>query len=390
MRTIVSVQALRAVAALSVVLCHFDQVGLMMTGHADDPIPLYSLASGVDLFFVISGFIMVYSSEDLFGITGAWKAFLTRRIARIVPLYWATTAIAIPLMSPSFDWQSLLGSYFFIPYRAASGAIYPLHGVGWTLNFEMFFYALFAVTIRLPRNFAVPALCAVLTSIVLLGHWFQPQSAPLAFWSDPIILEFAIGMVIALLYRKGLQLPIVLRLCLIAAGAAAIWLSDQHMPPSGYRALLWGIPAAMIFAGTVLGKQPDFGWLRSPTKLLGDASYALYLIHPLVTTVIFVAWPYGLNRFPLAFVLSLGVIVAAVSSVAVWIIERRAKTIGKQICCAPGRGSALDIPADRLVRAGRAVGEAGRRPVHDVVHDVIKIKRSACRDTNGASPTTRT
>ena len=118
-----------------------------MTGHADDPIPLYSLASGVDLFFVISGFIMVYSSEDLFGARGAWRTFLTRRLVRIVPLYWLTTAITIPLMSLTVDWQSLLGSYFFIPYRAPSNAIVPLHGVGWTLNLEMFFYVIFAAAI---------------------------------------------------------------------------------------------------------------------------------------------------------------------------------------------------------------------------------------------------
>jgi peptidoglycan/LPS O-acetylase OafA/YrhL len=72
-----------------------NQVGLMVQGSANDPITLFSLSSAVDLFFVISGFIMVYSSEDLFGKTGAWKAFLARRLARIVPLYW------LPQLSPS-------------------------------------------------------------------------------------------------------------------------------------------------------------------------------------------------------------------------------------------------------------------------------------------------
>ena len=82
--TIVSVQALRAVAAFAVVLCHFSQLNLMIQGRPNDPIPLYALASGVDLFFVISGFVMVYSSEDLFGTPRAWRTFLSRRIGRVI------------------------------------------------------------------------------------------------------------------------------------------------------------------------------------------------------------------------------------------------------------------------------------------------------------------
>src|SRR5215469_6283623 len=66
MPTIVAIQALRAVAAIAVALCHFSQVSLILHGHTNDPIPGFQLGAGVDLFFVISGFIMVYSSEPLF------------------------------------------------------------------------------------------------------------------------------------------------------------------------------------------------------------------------------------------------------------------------------------------------------------------------------------
>src|ERR1700730_16181483 len=142
MRAIVSVQALRAIAALAVVLCHADQIHRWLLG-LKDPYPLEQLASGVDLFFVISGFVMVYSSRDLFAVKGAARTFFTRRVARIVPPYWAVMVIAIPLMALPSDWRSLLGSYLFIPYRAPGDNIVPVYGVGWTLNFEMFFYALF-------------------------------------------------------------------------------------------------------------------------------------------------------------------------------------------------------------------------------------------------------
>jgi exopolysaccharide production protein ExoZ len=324
MRTIVSVQALRAVAALSVVLCHFDQIGLSVQGRSNDPAPLYSLSSGVDLFFIISGFIMVYSSEDFFGKPGAWKTFLSRRIVRVVPLYWIATAVAIPMMSLTVNWENLLGSLLFIPYRTPNDNIFPLHGVGWTLNFEMFFYAIFSTAICWPRKIAVPLVCLMLCTIVVAGHLFPPHNAIMAYWSDPIILEFAFGMIIGLFYIRGFKLPLAMRIFFIAAGVTAVWFSIQHMPPSRGRVLFWGIPAAMVFAGTVLGKQPDFGRLTSFVRLMGDSSYALYLIHPLIGAAIFVAWQW-LNNLPLEFVLSTAVLLAIVISIAVWATETALK-----------------------------------------------------------------
>src|SRR5437868_1125904 len=195
MRTIVSVQALRAIAALAVALCHFNVVSVWLAG-LNGPFLLGQLASGVDLFFVISGFVMVYSCGDLYAVNGGAVTFLTRRAARVVPLYWLATLVAVPLMSLPSDWGSLVGSFLFFPFRAAAGNILPVYGVGWTLNFEMYFYALFSVVIFLRRTIAVPVLCIILCAIVLLGHLLQPTLARLQFWSDPIILEFGFGMIL--------------------------------------------------------------------------------------------------------------------------------------------------------------------------------------------------
>ncbi len=139
MRTVVSIQALRAIAALSVVLCHcFKYYGQAING---SPIGQWDrLGSGVDLFFVISGFVMVYG--PLFGAQGGPLTFMRHRLARIVPLYWAATTIWLLLGQP-FHTTELLGSYFFIPYP--SFGFNPLYGVGWTLNFEMLFYTVFSV-----------------------------------------------------------------------------------------------------------------------------------------------------------------------------------------------------------------------------------------------------
>jgi exopolysaccharide production protein ExoZ len=325
MRAIVSIQALRGIAALAVVLSHFDQLRLWLTGFHGD-YPLEQLACGVDLFFVISGFVMVYSSGDLFAADGGAATFLAKRIARIVPPYWLVTLIAIPLLSLPTNWGSLVGSFLFFPFRAPNDNIVPIYGVGWTLNFEMYFYALFSMVIFLRRDIAVPALCIILSAIVLLGHWLRPALAPLAFWSDPIILEFVFGMILAMLYIKGIRLQMPLRLFLVAAGVVAIGFFNTRMPPSAFRVVQWGIPAAMILAGTVLGKDINFGWLGAPLQVLGNASYALYLIHSLMSGAILIGWHHGLNRYPEMLVLFLGLAAAQLISIAMYYFFERGST----------------------------------------------------------------
>jgi exopolysaccharide production protein ExoZ len=307
-----------------VTACHFDELRLMLGGHALDPQPLASLAAGVDLFFVISGFIMVYSSEPLYGQPGAARQFFSRRLARIVPLYWVTTGLAIWLMSRPYDLQTVLKSLFFIPYRVGDGNIQPLHGVGWTLNFEMFFYVLFAMAVGWSRKIAVPALSVGLVLIVFAGFLVQPSIAPLQFWSDPIILEFVAGMLIALAYNHGIRLPGLLRIVLVPASIGVLlWAGEQHLP-SGPRLCLWGLPAATIVACTVLGLRRDPPrWLAAPVKLLGDASYAMYLLHPLVIAVVFRLWQLGLNHYPMYTVLLVAIVVAQALSIGTFMFFER-------------------------------------------------------------------
>jgi peptidoglycan/LPS O-acetylase OafA/YrhL len=273
---------------------HFDATRLYLSGHGNDAIPLLPLASGVDLFFVISGFVMVYSSENLFGKPWAAKEFLARRVARVVPLYWVTMALWIWLQQEPFDAVTLLKSYFFIPYVRPSGNVLPLYGIGWTLNFEMFFYVLFAAAIMLCRNTAVAIVCATLLAAVLLGGTFHPTITALAFWTDPIVLEFAFGMVLAVLYRRGLRIPAWLGALFCVAGAIAIWHASPSMP-SGDRWLTCGVPAAMIFFGLVF--QPPLRLSIRWLSALGDASYSIYLLHGLVISCLNWLWPIGLNRW---------------------------------------------------------------------------------------------
>ena len=133
------IQGLRAIAALSVSVVHFNTLWLILQGRGSEPMILYPLASGVDIFFVISGFIMVYSTERLFGQAHAPLVFLAKRLARIVPLYWLTMSIAILVQQTPIDPITLIKSYLFMPFATPDGEMHPIYGIGWTLEFEIFF-----------------------------------------------------------------------------------------------------------------------------------------------------------------------------------------------------------------------------------------------------------
>ncbi len=286
MRAIVSIQALRALAALSVVLCHCFDYHWQMTGHHGQG-QWARLASGVDLFFVISGFVMVYSSESLFAARGAPLTFMRHRLARIVPLYWVATTVWLMMGTP-FDLSSVVSSYLFIPCRNPGGAINPVYGVGWTLNFEMLFYVTFAGCLLFRKAWAVALLAGMLLGAVALGRARAMPYAPLALWTNPLVLEFLAGAGIALLFKRGTILPTWARITMILAAVGAIaFYGDPVTSPfpeiGEWRWIQWGIPAAAIVAASVLGSQRWLeGRLGGVARPLGDASYSLYLLHILV------------------------------------------------------------------------------------------------------------
>lgn len=296
MSKLLLVQVLRALAALAIAALHAQaDAQTLAEARGQSFTPLFRLpwAAGVDVFFVISGFIMVHASRGLFGKEGARGAFLKRRLARIVPLYWAVTvlylavALAMPalLNSALFEPWPILASFLFIPFARPDGAVQPLYSLGWTLNFEMLFYALFAATIVWPRRLAVPALIAILTGLAALGR-AGPWPQPIGFWTSPMILEFAFGLAIGFARAEGVKLGTPARLVLAAAGLALLGLEGAR--PDGVaetiRPFVWGLPAALIVAAAALGEERA-GANTAVTRaavMVGDASYALYLTHPFV------------------------------------------------------------------------------------------------------------
>jgi peptidoglycan/LPS O-acetylase OafA/YrhL len=295
-RALLSIQVLRAVAALAVLTHHVCNEKVAHVGGAAAPLDNLAIGvAGVDLFFVISGFVMVYSSESLFARRGAAKIFLLRRLARIVPLYWMVTAaiiayllaahglaVLMALHSPG----GLIASFLFFPYVRPDGLVFPVHVLGWTLNYEMFFYVLFAVALLLPRRAAVMAITALFVGFTVIGRLFA-LPLPFAFWFDPIILEFCFGMAIALAYRAGVSLPRAGGWILIVAAIAAFAASTVLTVSAPWRALMWGVPSAAIVAALVLSRQgAAAGPIGRAFGFLGDASYSIYLTHLLVLPVV--------------------------------------------------------------------------------------------------------
>ncbi|GJD61490.1 hypothetical protein MPEAHAMD_1633 [Methylobacterium frigidaeris] len=285
------IQILRALAALMVAAGHaqFEVAGLAArAGLPFAPATWLPWPAGVDVFFVISGFIIVHAAAPLHGRAEARRIFLAHRIARVVPLYWLATTLALALawLRPGLVGAgaegpaTLAASYLFWPMARTDGTVQPLYSLGWTLNYEMAFYALFALALPWGRRQAILGVLALLAGLVAIGRVAVPLPVPLAFWSDPIVLEFACGVALALVRQEGLRLPGPARLALAITGLALLSLAGEA--PALPRCVAWGGPATLLVAAAALGPAGAASPRLRPAVILGDASYALYLAHPFV------------------------------------------------------------------------------------------------------------
>jgi peptidoglycan/LPS O-acetylase OafA/YrhL len=256
-------------------------------------------AAGVEIFFVLSGFVMIYSSEKLTNDPAGWKIFAARRIVRIVPIYWiATSAKILALLLTTgyvlhtrFSFLQALASYLFLPARGMEGDIAPVVGVGWTLNFEMFFYLLFTLALFLRVN--VYKFVGPILALLAMGAFLRKPDWPaIAFYLDTRVLLFFYGMVIAGICMSGKHLPkypAIALLCVGFLGLAGPWNS-----PAWLHGLPDGIAAFFIIYSTA---SLEDSLTRIPRFILfaADASYAIYLFHPFIAPAV----PLALMKFHL-------------------------------------------------------------------------------------------
>lgn len=283
---IYNLQILRAIAAFLVLFVHID---LFARPLGIETRWLEFGNAGVDLFFVLSGFLMVHTASRK---PPAASAFAANRVLRVVPLYWVCTlavfliAATLPelLGATRASWLELLKSLMFIPFVKSNGLAMPVLFVGWTLNYEMFFYAVFAAFLWLTRsNVRRTAFLSIgmLALIVIFGAWFRSAPVEVRFFTHPIVLEFALGMGVALALGQDRTIPRGMALPLLAVALASLIygaLLGSGLP----RAIVCGIPAAIVLLCAVSLERSGNCLRHRTVQLLGDASYALYLTHAFV------------------------------------------------------------------------------------------------------------
>jgi len=297
-----SIQALRGIAALGVLFFHIAAIQRQAVGKGSVDVALLSGIwdrgwAGVDLFFVISGFIMVYVTRDTGRTLSDAGRFIWARVTRIYPLWWLCAGVmmlyfwvtyGMPAAPDRVSGQSeamayALKSFLLLPQESP-----PILGLGWSLIHEMFFYIIFTGLVLLPRRFWPYALglWAVLTIIgsAIIGMpGYARNVAELVF--SPLTIEFLAGCVIGILYIRKIHMRPGL---VLAVGCLAVLIGvvfyDQ-LAPRGYtlgRVVIFTLPfAALVYGWSVLEAQ---GRAKVPGFLvqIGNWSYALYLTHYIV------------------------------------------------------------------------------------------------------------
>jgi peptidoglycan/LPS O-acetylase OafA/YrhL len=286
-----TIQALRAIAALLVVVYHAFDIWAFRINTSSPGLLWKNGAAGVDIFFIISGFVMVVSSQRLMARPDAWRVFIWHRIVRIVPLYWLLTTLKCVLVfvfadlvvRSSLDADYVVRSYLLLPVVDSAKHFRPVLPVGWTLTYEFLFYLFFALA-RAARldvlKIVVPAF-AVLVILALLRTKYWPQWTILF---NTIVVEFAFGIMLGKLTLRGWALSPVWAVGLLVAGFLAILAIPEVSELA--RPLTWGLPAFAIVTAAVALEGRGARLLPQWLLTLGDASYSIYLTHGFVLPVV--------------------------------------------------------------------------------------------------------
>jgi exopolysaccharide production protein ExoZ len=255
-----SIQFLRFIAAAMVIASHSANVlGVEKTFTAGD--------SGVDIFFIISGFVI-----GLVGNTeSSLPQFYLKRFIRVVPLYWVAMAVFFPLphfmVDPEISVSNALHSLFLIPKFEAGW--WPMLFPAWTLCYEVFFYAVFGIVILRKDAFWPVVIGLVMFSLITI-----PSNQ--SIFKQVVVLDFVAGLLVAR-FLPLMKRNEVLGVALIVCGAVTVLLNYKDVR---IRVPYWGVPSLMI----VLGCLHLENRAKKIPKVLGEASYSMYLFHITVMT----------------------------------------------------------------------------------------------------------
>lgn len=298
LKKLTNIQSLRGLAAFLVLLAHLGPLEQKHGGDTILPSFLRFGVSGVDLFFVISGFIMVYVTWNTQRSFKNCQKFLFARFSRIYPIYWLIAGAVF------LAWQVKPGLMNFDPEKTSflksfllwPDTTLPMLTVAWTLIHELYFYLAFAVILVLPKKALIPAL-SLWALIVIIGNLanlndYSPETRLLF---HPLTFEFFMGALGAWIFLKTKKMTGKFSLilgCLAFTSAYiyfALALPDGTFPTHWQRVVYFGFPAALITFG--LASIERQGWsLPNWSSTFGDWSYSLYLSHIISLSVLGYLW----------------------------------------------------------------------------------------------------
>lgn len=284
------IQALRGIASLLVVLFH-------CTGSSKEYLQQSFLGNaflfgwaGVDVFFVLSGFIITYTNIKLIQKASNLPAFLQRRFVRIYPTYWIIISffLLLQILFPSYyrthynlDFANIASTYLLFPGHVM------INGVSWTLSYELFFYMLFGIAFFI-RNTKLSLYLAITYAVILIllpiaGYNFQNSDPVIYLITYPMNVEFIMGVVAAVLIPKlssKVALPLIISGCIIFIISAVFSDLKYYVVGNTFnRVILFGTPSFLLIIGVVKYELLNKIKVNNIVLLLGEASYSLYLIH---------------------------------------------------------------------------------------------------------------
>lgn len=190
-----SLQVMRGVAALSIVYYH-TEYGFW-----------HNANWGIDFFLILSAFLLTYTTNES---NNDSKRYWVNKLTKIVPLYWLTTLLVsvIVVIKPEvfrssiLSAETLIKSLFFIPCYCQGGRIYPIYSIGWTLNYEIFFYLIFFMSMRIWYKHRNMLCLAILLALTLIGLVYTGGNAMILFWTDLRMLDFVSGILLAVEWKR--------------------------------------------------------------------------------------------------------------------------------------------------------------------------------------------
>jgi exopolysaccharide production protein ExoZ len=296
------IQILRAVAAVSVICFHETVRAVQLLNHTLLANAFGFGVAGVDLFFVISGFIIFTVHRNDIGRPEMLRPYLIKRFIRIYPIYWIVTLVIMPVYLSGYGLGSkrspevFLKSLVLFPQNPGT---FPIVNVAWTLSYEVLFYLMFALLIGLRHRLVVVLVwtawlipCAVNLGLQLTHTWYPPANSLLfQFVFSDRNLEFLLGCGAAWVaprLRPHFGRPAMwLGLAAFFALGFSIALSPSFHPFGDSTVALFALPSLLMVIGAACLDRTSARQAPRPLVELGDASYTLYLIHFSMVTAAF-------------------------------------------------------------------------------------------------------